>query len=451
MISQEAARQITQQFFPYLDPKEELETVLKSSQVQSTRFADNGITQNVHIQEAELFLHLQKENRQAKLRITPSAIKEPASVLSNLRQILQNSPDLKITFPFPKKELPSTENPSGFFTNTLEHTPEEKASVLEKLAQQAQKHKNFIAGNYGTEWGALAYSNSHGTFGYHPKTVGYLDMTTTSSETETEGGSLKVHSDLSQISPDTIFQESFDIAERAKNAISKEPGYYPVVLHPKATSDLLYFLVQLCFRTRNYQEGTSFLSHKLGKPLFSELLSVEENADHPALHGHPFDFEGNLRQKRSLIEQGVPKEIVHDQKTAHYAGEFSTGHASAPTESIGPVPNHLWMKGGEASLEELIARTEKGILVYRFHYTNVLNPIELLLTGMTRAGLFWIEQGKIAYPLKNFRFTINLQEVFRHIEILGQEQVTENTLFKENIIAPAMKVSRFHFSSQTDF
>lgn len=450
MLPEEKAKILTQNLFSSVRSQEKMEVLLKSSQTQSTRFADNGITQNVSIHEEKYLLRLQFEGKQARIQVDHLEEEMIPRHLTQLRTLLKMAPKID-PIPLTEKPLPPSSR-SGFSENTLANAPEVPASILQQQLSPLKKTPHLAAGIYTTEAGSLTYANSLGVFGYYPKTVSSLDVTTTSVEEETEGVSFALHQDVQKIRPEVVFQESLHLSEWAKKPKSCPPGYYTVVLHPKATCDLLYFLVRLCFQTQNVQEGTSFLSQKLGQKLFSEQLCVEENAFHPELQGFPFDFEGVAKQTRTLIQNGVPLELVHDQITAKKAGVSSTGHSALPQpNTIGPYPTDIVMKGGTTSMEEMIASTERGIWVNRFHYTNVVQPTEMILTGMTRAGLFWIENGKIAYPLNHFRFTVNLAEVFRNIEMLGPPQLVDKSIFEDSTVAPAMKVSHFHFSSPTTF
>ncbi|MEK7483799.1 MAG: TldD/PmbA family protein [Planctomycetota bacterium] len=449
MLTQDKAKTLTQNIFAHLNSQENLEVLLKSSQTQSTRFADNGITQNVSIHEEKYLLRMQSEGRQARIQVDHLEDSVLPRFLLQLRTLLKMAPK---TDPIPLTDValePSSS--SGFSENTFRNSPEERVSILEQRITPLKKSKSLTSGSYTTKAGSLTYANSLGVFGYYPKTLGSLDVTATSAEEETEGASLGLNQDIQQINSEHIFQESIQLSERAKKAKACDPGYYTVVLHPKATCDLLYFLVELCFPTQNYQEGTSFLSQKLGQKLFSEHLFVEENAFHPELRGFPFDFEGIAKQKRTLIQDGVPLQLVHDRLTAKKAGTVSSGHSLPQPNATGPYPTNIVMKGGTSSMEEMIASTTRGIWVNRFHYTNVVQPMEMILTGMTRAGVFWIENGKISHPINNFRFTINLAEVFRNIEMLGPSQLVDKSIFEQSILAPAMKVSHFHFSSSTAF
>ena len=154
--------------------------------------------------------------------------------------------------------------------------------------------------------------------------------------------------------------------------------------------------------------------------------------------------------------KGVPKQLAYDLKTAHKEGKTSTGHAAAPLGSY-PFPLHIVVKPGDVSLEDLIKNTERAILITRLHYTNVLEPMSLTLTGMTRDGTFLIENGKITKALKNLRYTQSMLEALSNIEALTtpSKLVAETSWygmrFPSGYRVPAMKLPKFTFTGATEF
>jgi PmbA protein len=141
---------------------------------------------------------------------------------------------------------------------------------------------------------------------------------------------------------------------------------------------------------------------------------------------------------------------VYDLRTAKQAGVSSTGHALPPPNPEGPFPLNLFMQPGDASVEEMIAATERGLLVTRFHYTNVVHPIESTITGMTRDGTFLIEDGQVAHPVKNLRFTQSIVEALTGTEMIGRETELASEFFFSASRVPALKVASFNFSGRSD-
>src|SRR4029453_5875809 len=147
-----------------------------------------------------------------------------------------------------------------------------------------------------------------------------------------------------------------------------------------------------------------------------------------------------------ISEEGGLRTAVPDRRSAKKAGVESTGHALPPPNPMGPFPLNLFLSPGEASMEDLIASTKRGLLVSRFHYSNVVHPIETTITGMTRDGTWLIEDGEIKYPVKSFRFTQHPLGALAGGELIGRESVIASEFFFAASRVPALKVSRFNFS-----
>jgi predicted Zn-dependent protease len=197
-------------------------------------------------------------------------------------------------------------------------------------------------------------------------------------------------------------------------------------------------------------EGRSCFSGKEGQMVAAPELTIYDDATAPGTLGISFDFEGVPRQRVDLIERGVFKGAVYDLRTGKQAGKATTGHALPPPNPEGPFPLNMFMEPGTSSLEEMIASTDRGVLVTRFHYSNVVHPVESTLTGMTRDGTFLIENGEIAHPVKNFRFTQSIIEALTGTTMIGSQTELASEFFFSASRVPALKVESFNFSGRSD-
>jgi predicted Zn-dependent protease len=204
------------------------------------------------------------------------------------------------------------------------------------------------------------------------------------------------------------------------------------------------------FGGRALVEGRSCLSGKAGQRVAAEAVTISDDALAPGAPGIPFDFEGTPRQRVDIIRDGVFTDGVYDRRSARQAGRESTGHALPPPNPQGPFPLNLVMEPGDASLEQMIGATERGLLVTRFHYSNIVNPMESVLTGMTRDGTWLIENGEIRYPVKNFRFTQSILEALQAVELVGKDTEMVSEFFFSASRVPAIKVSSFNFTGRSD-
>jgi PmbA protein len=164
----------------------------------------------------------------------------------------------------------------------------------------------------------------------------------------------------------------------------------------------------------------------------------------------PFDFEGAPRQRVSLIERGIACGVVYDSYTAARQGVANTGHALAAPNPMGPMPGHLHLAPGSKSLEELVAGIGRGLWVSRFHYVNVVQPLETILTGMTRDGAWWVEHGEVQYPVKNLRFSQSVLEALSTVRGIGRDLKLQPGWFGGSLV-PALHLGSFRFTGKTDF
>jgi predicted Zn-dependent protease len=228
-------------------------------------------------------------------------------------------------------------------------------------------------------------------------------------------------------------------------------GRYPVVLESSATSNIVQWLGWLAFPGRAYNEDRSALSGRLGEQVCSPLVTIVDDPLSALLPGAPFDAEGTATRRMSLIEAGVAVGVVHDRATGAVAGTGSTGHALPAPNPHGGMPMHLLMNPGTESIEELVAGLERGLYVTRFHYTNVVHPIETSITGMTRDGTFLVEDGKVVCGVRNLRFTQSCLDALAGCEAVGSDLALAAELDDGAAMAPPVRLAGFTFTSTTAY
>jgi predicted Zn-dependent protease len=222
------------------------------------------------------------------------------------------------------------------------------------------------------------------------------------------------------------------------------------VLEPPAVATLVSFLAYLGFGGRAIAEGRSCFSGRIGEKLMSDRISIHDDALSPGTLGIPFDFEGTPKRRVDLVSSGVVVGGVHDRRSAAQEGLESTGHALPAPNPHGPFPLNLFLAPGDASVDEMVRDTERGLLVTRFHYSNVVHPKEAVITGMTRDGTWMIENGEVTHPVKNLRFTHSIIEALRDAEAVGSDPELASEFFFSASSVPALRVSSFHFTGASD-
>ena len=211
--------------------------------------------------------------------------------------------------------------------------------------------------------------------------------------------------------------------------VELEPGRYEVVLEPDAVSDLIGNLASWGFTGRMVTERRSFV--ELGVDQLDPSLTL---VDDPGAVSLGFDAEGTPSSRRTFVDAGRSVAVAHDRRTAAEAGVESTGHSVVGWTGGGPMARHLGFlptgaedgRAGEvdgpmcdSSTAELVAQVERGILVSDFWYTRVLDSRKLVLTGLTRNGVWLVEDGQVTAPVKNFRFTQSYSEALAPGRVLG--------------------------------
>jgi predicted Zn-dependent protease len=250
--------------------------------------------------------------------------------------------------------------------------------------------------------------------------------------------------------------EPLELAERAaQKAISSrgprevEPGRYTVILEPSAMLDLLGFMI-LDFSGQAVNEQRSCFTGRVGKKVFGANISLRDDVFHPLQTGAAFDGEGIPRQRVMIVEKGEVKNLVYSRQTAHKLGVQPTGHGFALPNEYAEAPLNIVMDGDRSSVDDMIKSTERGLLVTRFWYIREVDHYKKILTGMTRDGTFWIEDGEVRQGAKNLRFNQSLVDMLGQVEMLGSPQRTAGEESFEMVV-PAAKIRDFNFASTTKY
>jgi predicted Zn-dependent protease len=239
------------------------------------------------------------------------------------------------------------------------------------------------------------------------------------------------------------------------------PGKYTVILEPAAVLDLVGFMFY-DFGGLAILDQRSFLNNRVGTKLFGENVTIWDDAYHPLQSGPAFDGEGVRRQRVQLVDRGTIRGLVYARGTAekmkrseHAAlvGDIrATGHGLPLPNEIGEVPLNIVfdVQGRSQTVDQMIASTERGVLVTRLWYIREVDPYEKILTGMTRDGTFLVENGRIKNGIRNFRFNQSLIAMLSGVEAQGQP-VRASGEESFDMVVPAMKVRDFNFTEVTKF
>ncbi len=422
------------------------EVLYSASDLALTRFANSRIHQNVAAHDATIRVRLIDDDRTGVAstnRLDEAGLREVVDRAEAIRRRATPSPD-QTALPDPDGEPDSR---LGCVPATMSADPELRAAGAQAVIAAGAESNLEVSGAFSTQTATVGVANSRGLRSLHTGTEAKL-LTVMM---DGEGGSGYAQAfgpDVRAIDPVAVGDEAADKARRSAGATEIDAGEYAVILEEYAVATILEYLSLAGFSALAVEEGRSFM--ELGERVMGDNVTIWDDGHDP--HGTPsvIDFEGVRKQRVGLITDGIARGLVYDTATARRAGTQSTGHALPAPNPWGPMAWNLFMAPGSSSKDSMLASTERGIWVTRFHYVNVLHPKKGILTGMTKDGTFLIENGRITRPVRNFRFTQSIPEAFSAIEAISSDtRLVAAEYTGINTRVPALKLSRFNFTGTT--
>lgn len=424
-----------------------VEVVITASNAALTRFADSRIHQNIARTDGEARIRVVVDGDRigvvATNDLSDSSIRAAAAAAVSTARVTPRDSA------FAGLAEPATYAEAGTFdAATSEASPAVRADVVARMLGMLP---SGVLGSGAVESadGEFVVANTNGVRAYSQTTRAAASILA-AGDTST-GFAEATTSRFSDLDGEALVERAARKVELGRNPRDVPPGPYPVVLEAAATATLVEFLCWIAFSSREYLDGRSPLTGRIGEQVCDPRVTIVDDALSPLLPGVAFDFEGVPKRRLALIDRGVAAGVTHDLATAAEAGVASTGHGLPAPNSDGGYPLHPMMEPGDASLDELVAGLERGLVVTRFHYTNVVNPMETTITGMTRDGTFLVEDGRIVGGVRNLRFTQSILEALSNVEAVGAETETSSELFFGCARTPAMRLSTFLFTSATTF
>ena len=335
---------------------------------------------------------------------------------------------------------------SAWAAATAGATPEFRAEGVRAVIAAADTLGVTAYGSFSTEAEAIAVVNSAGIRAAESRTSSQL-LTVHMSPDGGTGYAESVSMDATTIDAAAIGREAAAKARASDNPVTVPAGDYPVVLEEYAVVDITDMLGYVGFSALAVQEERSFFEP--GRRIGSDLVTIVD--DGFDTNGLPatFDYEGVAKQRVPLVEAGVCSGVVYDSQTAARAGRSSTGHGLPAPNPYGPFPLNAVMSAGTTSRDELIGGLDRGLLVTRFHYTNVVHPKLAMITGMTRDGTFLVEGGKIVGPVRNLRFTQSYLDALAGVSAVSSSRKAIKG-FLGAAVVPALRIDAWTFTGVTE-
>jgi len=446
---------------------DEVEAIFSGSRFALTRFANNTIHQNVEEENSVVSIRTNYGGCTARSTVNQfddESLRRAVAASESLARVQVADPEL---LPMPTSDEANSNDRfadknvlvSRFFEETAKLTPADRAQTVKGIVSAANRHNLTTAGIYSTSESVEGIFNSRGLAQWHRQTLAEVSITMLGGNSS---GWQKANS------PDVRNLDALRLAETAArkaadstNPLEIAPGKYTVILEPAAVLDIVGFMFW-DFSGVAILDQRSFLNDRIGTKLFGDNINIADDSQHPLQAGSPFDGEGMRRQPVQLVENGVVKRVVYARATAkkmkqsEYAGKVGpiepTGHGFPLPNEMGEMPMNIVFGTPEKthSVDEMIASTERGVLVTRLWYIREVDPYEKIVTGMTRDGTFLVENGKVQSGLRNFRFNQSLIAMLSNVEAMSVP-VRASGEESFDMVVPAMKASEFNFTEVTKF
>lgn len=383
----------------------------------------------------------------------------------SLKAMVEHAERIARNAPLDREYVPSlgkqTYRPTnGYVEATANLSLTDRAKQVGAILSEFEKNKVIGAGFHNATTSSSGDATKNGNFEFERRTGVGLSVTARTPDGTSSGYFLRSHHDISKLDTMRIAREAIRKALDGRGARAIDPGAYTVILEPQAVADLIGNVGGM-FNARSAEEGRGVFSApggktKLGLQVFDEKITIYSDPWNPDLPGSQSAGGGGggfggfggggggiPAQKVVMIENGVLKTLTYNRSWAKQRGV-------SPTP--GPVNMIFETSGRPATLEEMIKSTEKGILVSRFWYIRQTDPRTASSTGLTRDGVWWIQNGKIAYPLKNFRFNQSTVKMLApgNVLMIGKPERVGSSEGGGGSLLPALKLKEFNFTSQSE-
>jgi len=446
-----------------LSSADEVEVLFTGGRFALTRFANNVIHQNVaeenHVVSVRTAFGT-KTARATTNKFDDESLRRVVQSSENLAKVQHPDPDLlPVPDPAEASGPASAQSPSRYFDQTAAITPELRAEGVRKIVGVADRHKLTTAGVFSSGEFFEGVFNSRSLSKWHTQTSAEVSITMLAADSS---GWQKANSpDINNLDPLRLAEVAAQKAVDTAHPREIPAGKYTVIFEPAAVLDIVGFMFW-DYSGMAILDQRSFLTGRIGTKLFGDNITIWDDVAHPLQAGVPFDGEGVHRQKVCLVKNGVVDRVVYARATAERMkrSEYkdsvgpiaATGHGFSLPNEMGEMPINIVFAplNNPQSIEQMIASTERGVLVTRLWYIREVEPFEKMLTGMTRDGTFLIENGRVQGGVRNFRFNESLVHMLSNVEAMSTpvRSCGEESF---DMVVPAMKVKDFNFTEVTKF
>jgi predicted Zn-dependent protease len=427
---------------------DQVEMLLVARDSGCTRFANSVVHQNVHEEKISVYIRVLEEGKVGLTRV-------PSLERDLLRRGLEKARDAGrmaaaekdfVSFPEPQTYT----KVQAYSSETAEFDHNRRVECLKGVFAEAAERDLQMAGAFTTGVEEIAIVNCNGVEAYQLSS--YYDSGFTALADKSSGFSGGIGTDIGVLDPCTLARGAIDKALVGGDAVELEPGKYTVILEPKALAELLEWTAYIAFGAKAYQDGISFMKDKIGEKIVGENITIYDDSLEPVGLPRMFDYEGVAKRRNEIFKDGKAVGVAYDTIHGLREGKESTGNATIPYSDDGPVPLNLSMAGGDNTLDEIIASSEKAVLITRFHYVNgLLNPEIALMTGMTRDGTFLVEDGAVTRRVEDMRFTDSVLRILNNVTAISRERQSIKAWWSDEgaFTIPVIRVEDLVFTGKT--
>jgi PmbA protein len=418
----------------------EAEVTVTESATALTRYANGGIHQNVADRTLRLRLRLVHDGRSGVAETQVTSDGAIPALVETAETIRAHSPQGDPVHPIGPDGGDDAEH--GYSDAIEAVTPEERADKVAVICAAAEGRGQKAFGTFENTVTAVAIVSTDGLRRAARRSEAELIAVCRGADGSAYGA--RFSADPSLLDADELAGEVTERCARNQGAEATDPGVYEVVLSPYAVAEMLEYLGLMGLGGLAVLEQRSFM--RFGERMMSEAVTITDDVRRPEVAPMPFDGEGATTRPVTVIARGTCTAVVHDSVTSARAHVPTTGHSFAQPNSEGPLPHYLCMDAGDGDPQSMISACRRGLLITRFWYVRPVHPLRTIITGMTRDGTFLIEDGHVARPVRDLRFTQSIVDALGDVRSVSRDRLASRGYFGASL-APWLHLGGFTFSS----
>ncbi len=423
---------------------EQARVSINSGATGNTRFAANQISTSGDVTDTTVTITSAFGRRVASSttnRLDDDSLRAAVQTSERLAPLAPEDPEyLGELGPTPVPER------GAVFSSTADLSPEARARAAAEVTTPAAERSLVSTGYIEHRTGSSAVMTTRGHFAYQASSNANFSTTVRTPDGTGSGWAGAGLFDWNELNARALGAQAIDKAERSREPRDVEPGRWVTILEPTAVSNMVDLMMG-SLGARAADEGRSFFSrpgggNRIGERFLDERVTIWSDPLDPRVFSSPFSREGRPNRREVWVENGVLKTLAYDRFWAQRQNREPTGFVSG-----------YYMEGGDATLDDMIRSTERGLLVTRFWYIRGVDPRTILFTGLSRDGTFMVENGRVTYPVKNLRWNESPVFMLNNIEMIGQPvrvSPSESSEVAPAVVLPPLKVRDFTFTSVSD-